>query len=128
MPNAELCSSGVLCRSAHGPLEIVRMHTGMLRDPRQHAGAYLLTVMECKYCIGQHVTGEHTMRAGLALDPPADALQRGKDPPGSCRRPVGHARSPRQSSCAKVERQQTGGRLPILEPIGEHAQREGLGA
>lgn len=61
MPDAELCSSVGAIPCSPGPLEIFRMQTGMLRDPRQHAGANLLTVMERKHCIGPPVTGEHTM-------------------------------------------------------------------
>ena len=64
--------------------EIFESQAGALRDPRTHAGAKFLVVVEGKHEIGPPVPRECSVRTGLALDPPPNS-ERGREDATSVR-------------------------------------------
>lgn len=60
-------------------LQVFRGETSVFSDPRQHFGAYLVTVAKRENIIGPTGAGENTMRgAALPFDCPTDTKQGGE--------------------------------------------------
>ena len=68
-------SCGLLPRSAT-ELQIVGTQASPFRDTRQHSGTDFLPVVKCKDVIGPIGTHQNTVRAGLPLEGPSDAVKR----------------------------------------------------
>ena len=62
-------------------LQVARCQTGVLGDSGKNAWAELLVVMKGEDKVWPIRMGERPVRARLALDHPADSLQRGENPP-----------------------------------------------
>src|SRR5262249_38390114 len=72
-------------------LQVFRIEPRPFCNSRKHSRTNLLIIMKRKHKIGPASTGECTMRAGLALDDPADAKKRGQHKSGTRARPLAHA-------------------------------------
>ena len=101
----------------------------MLRDARQHLGADLIPIVEREHVVGPSVAREGFVGTRLALDPPANAEERGEHTPGAGRRPGCHERNPfwRELGGAEGNADQIGPGLAVLEAIGEDTEGECLG-
>ena len=55
------------------------MQSALTRDAREHSWTDLFTVVESKNDVGPAISGENFVGACLALDPPADAKERGEN-------------------------------------------------
>ena len=72
-------------------LQVARCQTRVLGDSGKNPRAEFLVVVKGEDKVGPISTGERPVRAGLALDHPADSLQRGENPPRFGGGPVAHA-------------------------------------
>ena len=73
------------------PSEIIRSETGPTGNSSEHSGPDLVLIMKGKNEIGPAATRQGAMRAGFALDLPAEAQQGPKEEPGFGGRPLTHA-------------------------------------
>ena len=62
----------------------------MFPDSAEHSAADLVIVMKGEFEVGPVGVAQKLMRAGLALDAPAIAKERGQDTFGLSRRPLAH--------------------------------------
>ena len=78
-------------REFRGILEIFRLQSGQLRNPREHSGTDLIIIVEGKHHIMPTGTFQCAVRARLTFDPPSNAAKRSQNSFGSCRGPLAHA-------------------------------------
>ena len=69
------------CARLRRVLQVDRCQTGVLGDSGKNARTEFLAVMKGEDKVWSIRTGERPVRARLALDHPADSLQRGENPP-----------------------------------------------
>src|SRR5665647_1561822 len=71
--------------------QVLRTEPAVLGDPRQHPWADLIAIVKGEDEVGPAGTGKDAMRAGLALDRPANPKKGRENELGSGARPVAHA-------------------------------------
>jgi len=94
----ELLEPGKASRMGRARLEVLRSQARVSCNPREHAGPYLVTVVEGEDHVGLTKASEHLVRARSALDLPADAEQRGRHKARPRARPLRHAALKEMSS------------------------------